>query len=345
MVAAIVPRMRVISRLALSIAAAALIWYFRADLLRSIPGSLLPTSSHDRYAAAIRAAGLDDTELGRTWLHTAETVLDAAHPVSGRFSADGTFDEANPPAAAWRFAARRGQRLIITADFTAGELFLDVIDGAGNNAVAGSTSQASTLVHEVNADGDFILRAQPELLRAGPYRITQIAEASLDFPLPGVSPPAVHGPFGASRDGGRRRHEGIDIFAPRGTPVVAAADGWITGSATNRLGGNVVWLWAPSRRVALYYAHLDRHAVSRGERVHAGDVVGYVGTTGNARGTPPHLHFGIYATGEGAVDPAPFVVDPPRATRARQAGTPRKVVPSSGRAGQPGEDAISAAPR
>src|SRR5688572_6455076 len=165
------PRMRVISRLALSIAAAALIWYFRADLLRSIPGSLLATSTHDRYAAAIRAAGLDDTELGRTWLHTAETVLDAAHPVSGRFSADGTFDEANPPAAAWRFAARRGQRLIITADFTAGELFLDVIDGAGNNAVAGSTSQASTLVHEVNTDGDFILRAQPELLRAGPYRI------------------------------------------------------------------------------------------------------------------------------------------------------------------------------
>ena len=101
---------------------------------------------------------------------------------------------------------------------------------------------------------------------------------------------------------------------------MASADGWITGSTTNRLGGNVVWLWSPSRRVALYYAHLERHAVARGERVQAGDVLGYVGTSGNARGTPPHLHFGIYATGEGAVDPAPFVIDPPRAALHR-AGT------------------------
>jgi murein DD-endopeptidase MepM/ murein hydrolase activator NlpD len=338
------PWMRFVSRLALLTAAAALIWYFRVDLLRYVPSSVVATLPHERYTAAIRTAGLADTELGSTWLRTAEAVLNDARPVDSRFSAGGAFDETNSRAAAWRFAARRGQRLVITADFTAGELFLDVIDSAGHHAAAGTTSRASTLVHEVNADGHFILRAQPELLRTGPFRITQVTEASLDFPLRGVSPHAVHGPFGAPRDGGTRRHEGIDIFAPRGTPVVAAADGWITGSTTNRLGGNVVWLWAPSRRVALYYAHLDRHAVSRGERVHAGDVLGYVGTTGNARGTSPHLHFGIYATGEGAVDPAPFVVDPPGATRP-PGGNTRKVASSRNGVGQPGDDAISDAPR
>ncbi len=87
-------------------------------------------------------------------------------------------------------------------------------------------------------------------------------------------------------------------------------DGWITRQTTNRLGGNVVWLWSPSRRVSLYYAHLDRQAVQPGERVDAGDVVGYVGNTGNASRTAPHLHFGVYASLAGAVDPFPFVVDP-----------------------------------
>lgn len=82
-----------------------------------------------------------------------------------------------------------------------------------------------------------------------------------------------------------------------------------------------MWLWSPSRGLALYYAHLDRHAVSRGDRVGTGDIVGYVGTTGNARGTPPHLHFGIYARGEGAIDPAPFVVDPPRPPSTRRSAS------------------------
>jgi murein DD-endopeptidase MepM/ murein hydrolase activator NlpD len=121
---------------------------------------------------------------------------------------------------------------------------------------------------------------------------------------------AVQSGFGAGRDSGRRRHEGIDIFAPRGTPVVAAVDGWVTRQTTNRLGGNVVWLWAPSRRLSLYYAHLDRQAVAPGERVAAGAIIGYVGNTGNAARAAPHLHFGVYASLAGAVDPLPYVVDP-----------------------------------
>ena len=81
----------------------------------------------------------------------------------------------------------------------------------------------------------------------------------------------------------------------------------MTSAGTNRLGGNVVWIFDPSRGQSHYYAHLEKQAVSTGERVKAGDVVGYVGNTGNARTTPPHLHFGIYSRGEGPVDPLPFV--------------------------------------
>jgi murein DD-endopeptidase MepM/ murein hydrolase activator NlpD len=103
----------------------------------------------------------------------------------------------------------------------------------------------------------------------------------------------------------------VDIFAPRGTPVLAAAGGVVTSVGTNGLGGNVVWIARPMRGERHYYAHLDRQAVSAGTFVNEGDVIGYVGNTGNARGTAPHLHFGIYASG-GAVDPLPYIADTPR---------------------------------
>jgi murein DD-endopeptidase MepM/ murein hydrolase activator NlpD len=108
---------------------------------------------------------------------------------------------------------------------------------------------------------------------------------------------------------GGRQHEGQDIFAPRGTAVYSATEGVVLRVGENRLGGNVVFVVGPGGRT-YYYAHLDAHAPA----LEAGDVVatdtalGYVGTTGNARGTPPHLHFGVYGPA-GAVDPQPLLVD------------------------------------
>ena len=312
--------MRVIARLVVLVAIAAFAWQYRFELLRYIPSAAVVMSPHARHAAVLRARGLDRTELGRAWLSVADAAILQPRSVLGTFTDQGEFGDRESAAVAWRFAARRGQRILVGAEFASGQLFVDLLESDGKKVLASHTA-AAPLAYDVMDDGEFILRAQPEILRAGPYHVEQTTEASLEFPVRGLAARAIHGPFGAPRDGGRRRHEGVDIFAPRGTPVVAAVDGWITGSTTNRLGGNVVWLWSPARRIALYYAHLDRHAVSRGERVKTGDVVGYVGTTGNARGTPPHLHFGIYATGEGAVDPAPFVLDPPRRAVRRQAGT------------------------
>jgi SH3-like domain-containing protein len=117
---------------------------------------------------------------------------------------------------------------------------------------------------------------------------------------------AVRSFWGADRDGGARSHQGIDIFAPRGTPVLAAAGG-VAWAGDNRLGGRVVFVRDPRRGVSHYYAHLDSQAVRSGALVRAGDTVGFVGNTGNARTTAPHLHFGVYAAGQGAIDPLPFV--------------------------------------
>jgi murein DD-endopeptidase MepM/ murein hydrolase activator NlpD len=108
--------------------------------------------------------------------------------------------------------------------------------------------------------------------------------------------------WGAPRSGGRR-HQGIDIFAPKGTPVVSTTRGVVTRVGSNGLGGHVVGVLGPGLEWH-YYAHLDRFGVFReGDIVQPGDVLGYVGNTGNARGTPPHLHYGIYR--DGAKNPYP----------------------------------------
>ncbi|HEY0304945.1 MAG TPA: M23 family metallopeptidase, partial [Longimicrobiales bacterium] len=117
--------------------------------------------------------------------------------------------------------------------------------------------------------------------------------------------------FGDPRDGGARDHEGIDIFAPRGTPVIAVADGVITDVGNTNLGGLVVWQYDAERQVHYYYAHLSTQEVRVGQSVAAGTIVGTVGNTGNARTTPPHLHFAVYRPGRVAINPVPFIFDAP----------------------------------
>jgi hypothetical protein len=125
------------------------------------------------------------------------------------------------------------------------------------------------------------------------------------FPVDTERENAVQSFFGGDRDGGARRHEGIDIFAPRGTPVIAAEAGQVTRVGDTPRGGKNVWVRGDNR--SFYYAHLDSIAVSPGDRVRRGDVLGTVGNTGNAITTNPHLHFGIYKFAQGAVDPLPLV--------------------------------------
>lgn len=128
---------------------------------------------------------------------------------------------------------------------------------------------------------------------------------ALPVPVEGVRQRQLRDTWGGARSEGRK-HEGIDIFAKRGTAVRSTTEGIITRVGTNRLGGLVVWVMGPGGQHH-YYAHLDRYAnVQAGMRIEAGHVVGYVGDTGNAKGTPPHLHYGIYETG-GAINPYPLL--------------------------------------
>lgn len=128
--------------------------------------------------------------------------------------------------------------------------------------------------------------------------------ASLPVPVRGVDLADLVDTWGASR-GGDRSHEGIDIFAERGTPVTSTTRGVVGAVRESGLGGRQVWVRGPALEHH-YYAHLEDWAagLATGEVVLPGDVLGYVGDSGNARGTAPHLHYGIYGEG-GALDPLP----------------------------------------
>jgi murein DD-endopeptidase MepM/ murein hydrolase activator NlpD len=145
---------------------------------------------------------------------------------------------------------------------------------------------------------------------------TQEPDTRLAMPLEDVRRNAIADTWQAPRGDGRK-HEGQDIFAPRGTPILSATSGYIYNIGENNLGGQTVSVISKGGRV-YYYAHLDSYArgIHIGDRVTTRSVLGYVGTTGNAQGTPPHLHFGVY-TSSGAINPLPMLTDriPPTATR------------------------------
>jgi murein DD-endopeptidase MepM/ murein hydrolase activator NlpD len=137
----------------------------------------------------------------------------------------------------------------------------------------------------------------------------------LIVPVAGVSTDELHDQFDEPRSGGRR-HEAIDILAQRNTPIVAAADGVVDKLFTSKAGGLTIYERDPSGRYELYYAHLESYApgLDEGDAVRQGQVIGYVGTSGNAPKDVPHLHFTIFRLGpEGkwwkgdAVNPFPLL--------------------------------------
>jgi murein DD-endopeptidase MepM/ murein hydrolase activator NlpD len=125
--------------------------------------------------------------------------------------------------------------------------------------------------------------------------VVELRGRSLQVPVDGVDPEHFKGGFAERRDGGDRGHEAVDILAPRNTPIHAVEDGIIAKLFFSKAGGITIYQFDPTRRFCYYYAHLERYAdnLKEGQQIARGDVIGYVGTTGNAPPGTPHLHFAV----------------------------------------------------
>lgn len=124
----------------------------------------------------------------------------------------------------------------------------------------------------------------------------QLAERNLLVPVEGIRREQLLDTFGDARGGGSRAHQALDIMAPRGTQVLAVEDGKIQKLFESKQGGLTIYQFDPSETYAYYYAHLDRYAdgLKEGQQVRKGQVLGEVGSTGNAGPDSPHLHFAIF---------------------------------------------------
>ncbi|MGB8192483.1 MAG: M23 family metallopeptidase [Chitinophagaceae bacterium] len=291
------------------------------------PGLFGKKTPHEQYGDKLTGAGLKETTLGRAWFDAAERSLTNPMTIKVPYKETGYFAADRPQAMGLRFQARRGEKLNISLSKRPAAGFLIYMElwkaadavGKAPKLVAAADTVLYAIEHEADDEASYIIRLQPELLNSGEYTLNIASGPSLAYPIKAPGKNHVQSFWGDARDAGARKHEGIDMFAAKRTPVVAAADGRVTRVNENTLGGKVVWMRPHNRDYVLYYAHLDEQLVSDGQDVNAGDTLGLIGNTGNAKYTAPHLHFGIYASG-GAIDPYPFVNPEVRTPRAITAG-------------------------
>lgn len=129
--------------------------------------------------------------------------------------------------------------------------------------------------------------------------IARLRLRALQIPVSSVEASELRDTYSHSRGGGARTHEALDIPARRGTPVLAVEDGRIAKLFLSKPGGRTIYHFDDAREFSYYYAHLDRYAdgLLEGMSVRKGQVIGYVGSTGNAAPESPHLHFAIFRLG------------------------------------------------
>lgn len=176
-----------------------------------------------------------------------------------------------------------------------------VMDGVSNLAVLRKVDTAEGAAARVETGAPTVPAAREvgKPLREAPARApAAVSEGGYLVPVAGVSPDQLTDTFTAAREGGSRVHDAIDIMAPRGTPVLAAAPGELEKLFTSKPGGLTIYVRSPDRNTIMYYAHLDAYApgLREGMAVKAGQQLGTVGSTGNAAQAGPHLHFAIMQT-------------------------------------------------
>jgi peptidoglycan LD-endopeptidase LytH len=271
------------------------------------------SSPRDDYEKYLKRTNLIETAIGQAWQSVGEAVLRDSLVVPLPYRERNSFGAENPAAFSYRFLLPAGRRVVIAIEKSTPDsliLFADLFRANANGAGSRLGFRADTggiFTFQSANEEELLLRVQPALEQRGQFTVLLSTEPILGFPVAGRGNRDIGSFWGVPREGGRRTHEGIDIFAPKGTPVVAAADGVVSRVGQNNSGGNVVSVSPSDFPISLYYAHLDRQLVVDGQRVQRGDTLGTVGNTGNAEFTAAHLHFGIYRGFGGAIDPLPFV--------------------------------------
>lgn len=267
-------------------------------------------SSKERYQRDFKISD----ELFALWENQAQLALNDSVKVDLPYLQAGHFQPRSFPVYSYDLDLKAGEKLdiIVEADSINELVFIDLYLRENDSLtsfkkVASSDYELKMLSEEIEESGNYKVIIQPEIEASTPFRLKMKTTPVYAFPVAGGRNNNIQSFWGAVRDGGRRSHEGVDIFLPRGTPVVAITEGRITSSGERGLGGKQVWLRDPKRGNTLYYAHLDSIAPLGNSRVKTGDTIGFVGNTGNARTTAPHLHFGIYKGYRGAIDPLPFI--------------------------------------
>ncbi|WP_424961453.1 M23 family metallopeptidase [Ekhidna sp.] len=278
-----------------------------------VPERFYPRNDHEAYWYSLKQANLLSTALGKDWVKAAEKPFDQQIRVKLPYQESFILSEVKPDAIGYRFDVKRGQKILVDIDLVTQEttrVFVDLFrienDSLSQFLQVASADSTLQLGFEPRRDAAYLLRLQPELLRGGQYSITIENVPTLAFPVAGKDKRAIQSVFGDPRDGGRREHHGVDIFAKRHTPILAPTKAEVRFVGVRGLGGKVVWLYDRKRGTNLYFAHLQEQFVKRYQTVNPGDTIGTVGNTGNARYTPPHLHFGIYKNGP--IDPYAFIV-------------------------------------
>ncbi len=263
-------------------------------------------SPRQKYVEALQKSPLSENNMVKRWIYSGDEALTDPVAVELPFQAKLVYfkDEINPRA--WKFSLPEGRTLTAKVETlnSSHQLFIDLFAVENEGAKLKKSVEHSSISLTVDEPQTFILRIQPELLAAGSATLTVTDQPSMKFPVAGGDLNDVGGVYGDPRDGVGRIHKGVDIFAGRGTPVLAAAEGRVMQAGrSNGLGGITIWLRADGK--AIYYAHLDSASAAEGQQVQQGDTLGFIGNSGNARTTPTHLHFGIY--NDGAVKPLPFI--------------------------------------
>ena len=192
----------------------------------------------------------------------------------------------------------------------------------GNGSAAPSTARPVRLEADTEATSgrspDVATTTDEPLIGPGPPArssvVADLQSRRLRLPIDDADIDDMKGGFAQRRDAGSRPHEAVDILAPRNTPVHAVEDGTIAKLFDSKAGGITIYQFDPTGRFCYYYAHLERYAggLKDGQRVNRGDVIGFVGTTGNAPPNTPHLHFAVFELDQDrrwwkgrAIDPVP----------------------------------------